>query len=129
MGGPSATDAGKRPASAASARLVQALLWTAACKRSHQETTMHPTSNVSKPTLKKTDIEKEIERAMNDLERAADEVRVKLHLAGLDMKDAWSTKLEPRLFETRVHAKEASAASKAMIESTLKALRDFAAIL
>jgi hypothetical protein len=36
-------------------------------------------------------------------------------------------KLEPRLFEARVHAKEATAASKAAIESTLKAVRDFAA--
>jgi hypothetical protein len=89
---------------------------------------MHPTNNESKASPKKTsEIQKEIDRAMNDLERLADEVGLKIHLAELDIKDAWSMKLEPRLFEARVHAKEATAASKAAIESTLKAVRDFAA--
>ena len=92
---------------------------------------MHPTNTESKATTtkKKSEIEQEIDRAMNDLEQVADEVRVKLHLARLDMKDAWSLKLEPRLFEARVHAKEATAASKNAIESTLKAIREFAAVL
>jgi hypothetical protein len=92
--------------------------------------TMQPTNTESKSSQKtKSQIEKEINHAMYDLEQLADEIRLKIHLAELDIKDAWSTKLEPRLFEARVHAKEASAASSAAIESTLKAIRAFAASL
>ena len=88
---------------------------------------MHPTNVTSHTTEKKKgDIEQEIDRAMSDLEQIADELRVKVHLAELDIKEAWSTKLEPRLFEARIHAKQASAASKAAIEATLKAFREFA---
>ncbi|MCX4245268.1 hypothetical protein [Paraliomyxa miuraensis] len=35
---------------------------------------------------------------VGDLRRVADEIRVKIHLAGMDAKDAWA-KLEPRLHE------------------------------
>lgn len=72
------------------------------------------------------ELRKDVDRAMNDLEQLADEVRVRIHLAELDARDAWEKKLEPRLFEARVHAKEATAASKAAIEATVKAFRDFA---
>lgn len=75
---------------------------------------------------KKSPFRQDIDHAMNDLEQLADELRVKIHLAELDAKEMWSTKLEPRLFEARTHAKDASAASKAAIESTLEAFRDFA---
>ncbi|MBX3232487.1 MAG: hypothetical protein KIT84_16050 [Labilithrix sp.] len=72
-----------------------------------------------------TEFRKEVDKALDDLEQLADEVRVKLHLAELDARDAWSLKLEPRLFEARMHAREATAASKAAIEATAKAFRDF----
>lgn len=77
-------------------------------------------------TTKTQDLKKDIEKAMSDLEQIAEEVRVKIHLAGMDAKDAWATKLEPRLFEARMHAKEASVASEKAIASTVKAFRDFA---
>jgi hypothetical protein len=35
-----------------------------------------------------------------DLERIADEIRVRIHLATMDAKDAW-TQLEPRVHELR----------------------------
>jgi hypothetical protein len=74
----------------------------------------------------KQDIRKGIDEALDALEQTADEVRVKLHLAGMEATDAWEKQLEPRLFEARRHAREATAASKAAIEETLKAFRDFA---
>lgn len=74
-------------------------------------------------------LKQDIDRAMNDLEQVAGEVGLKVHLVGLEVKQLWSTKLEPSLFEARVHAKEATASSKAAIESTLKAFREFAQIL
>lgn len=73
-----------------------------------------------------SELRKDVDHAMNDLEQLADEVRVKIHLAELDAKQMWEKTLEPRLFTARVHAKEATAASKAAIEVTIKAFRDFA---
>ncbi len=43
-------------------------------------------------------LKRELEETRNDLRRAADEIRVKLHLAGMDAKDAWDD-LQPRLAE------------------------------
>lgn len=76
-----------------------------------------------------SELRKDIDDAMNDLERLTDEVRVKIHLAELDARDAWEKKLEPRLFEARNHAKDATAASKSAIEATVKAFREFAQVI
>jgi DNA anti-recombination protein RmuC len=51
-------------------------------------------------------LKQELEETRADLRRSADEIRVKLHLAGMDAKDAWND-LQPRLaeFERRFDAK------------------------
>ncbi len=51
-------------------------------------------------------LKQDIEDTRDDLKRMADEIRVKLHLAGLDAKDAWE-EIQPRLkdFEKRFDAK------------------------
>lgn len=77
----------------------------------------------------KTDIRKDIVAALDDLEQLADEVRVKLHLAEMEARDAWDKNIEPRLGQARRHAKEASAASKAAIDETMNAIREFARAL
>ena len=48
----------------------------------------------------------ELQATRDDLQRTADEIKVKLHLAGMDAKDAWND-LEPKLaeFERRFDAK------------------------
>lgn len=71
-----------------------------------------------------TKIDRKIDRALLDLEALADEIRLKLHLAGMGANDLWTTQLEPRLRDARAHAREARAASKAAALSTLEALRD-----
>ncbi len=80
-------------------------------------------------TAKKTPIEESLEHALAELESVADEIRVKLHLAGMEATSTWSEKLEPRLFEARVHAREAKDASKAAIDQAVKAFKEFAAAL
>jgi len=80
-------------------------------------------------TAKKTPLETSIEHTIADLETVADQIRVKLHLAGMDANAAWNDKLEPRLFEAREHAREAKDASKAAIEEAVKAFKEFAASL
>ncbi len=51
-------------------------------------------------------LKQELEDTRNDLKRAADEIKLKLHLAGMDAKDAWE-EVQPRLadFEQRFDAK------------------------
>jgi predicted metal-dependent phosphoesterase TrpH len=51
-------------------------------------------------------LKQELEDTRNDLRRTADEIKVKLHLAGMDAKDAWD-EVQPRLaeFERRFDAK------------------------
>ena len=47
----------------------------------------------------------DLEETKADLQRMADEIRVKLHLAGMDAKDAWE-EIQPRItdFEQRFDA-------------------------
>ena len=47
----------------------------------------------------------ELEATRDDLKRTADEIKLKLHLAGMDAKDAWED-LQPRIadFERRFDA-------------------------
>ena len=51
-------------------------------------------------------LKQDVEDTREDLRRAADEIRVKLHLAGMDAKDAWD-EIQPRLedFERRFDSK------------------------
>lgn len=78
---------------------------------------------------KKDSLETSIDQALADLETVSDEIRVKLHLAGMDANTTWNETLEPRLFEARIHAREAKEASKAVVENVVKAFREFAASL
>lgn len=56
---------------------------------------------MSAEEAKKT-LKQDLEATRDDLRRAADEIRLKLHLAGMDAKDAWN-EIQPRLedFENR----------------------------
>jgi hypothetical protein len=45
------------------------------------------------------DIKSELEKSVKTLRELRDEVRVKLHLAGMDVKDEWN-RLEPQLEST-----------------------------
>jgi DNA anti-recombination protein RmuC len=51
-------------------------------------------------------LKQDLEDTRNDLRQAADEIRVKLHLAGMDAKDAWD-EIQPRIedFERRFDEK------------------------
>lgn len=64
--------------------------------------------------------------ALLELERLADEIRLGLHLASMDAKDTWQTKLEPRLFEARAHAHEAKEAGDRALHEVVRAFQAFA---
>ncbi len=77
----------------------------------------------------KQDLRKAIDEAIDNLEQVAGEVRLKIHLAEMETRDAWEKTLEPRLLAARGHAKEATAASKAAIDETVQAIREFSRVL
>ncbi len=75
-----------------------------------------------------TQTEKHVNEVLNELERITDEIRVKIHLGGMDAKDAWK-KLEPKLEDAKAHANTATDASKKALNEIAKAFRDFGASL
>jgi hypothetical protein len=73
-----------------------------------------------------TDLKDDLKKGLDHLRTLRDEVRVKLHLAGMDAKAEWN-KLEPHLFEVEQAAKEVSESShRAVTEAVakLKKLRE-----
>lgn len=60
----------------------------------------------------------ELKTAYGELRTLAEEIRVQLHLAGMDAKDAWNRDLEPRLYslEQRVESEVSSATQQAVHE-------------
>jgi predicted nucleic acid-binding Zn-ribbon protein len=69
------------------------------------------------------DLRKNLENGLSELETLADEIRVRLHLGGMDAKDAWR-KLEPKLEDARQHVKEATAASEKVLEDIVQAFKN-----
>jgi hypothetical protein len=58
-------------------------------------------------------VKQEFKGALSELHSLADEVRLQVHLGGMEAKDAWK-QLEPKIleFERRVEAASAAAASE-----------------
>ena len=77
-------------------------------------------------------LKQDLEDTRNDLQRAADEIKLKLHLAGMDAKDAWE-EVQPRLadFEQRFDAKaeEVGDELKALGSDIMKRLQNIKAKL
>jgi ABC-type ATPase involved in cell division len=75
------------------------------------------------------DIEKGLDEMMAELESLGTEIELKLKLASMDARDTWQKKLEPKLFEARMHAKEAKDEAKKAVMDTLRAFKEFSAVL
>jgi len=72
------------------------------------------------------DLRAEMKKGVDLLKTLRDEVKVKLHLAGMDVKDQWA-KLEPELSKVERAADQATESSKKLMDEALnrlKALRD-----
>ena len=72
------------------------------------------------------ELKSEIQKTMSLLHTLSDEARVKLHLAKMDAKEAWS-KLEPKLEEAEKIAEDASEATLTTITNTAKRLEKLVA--
>jgi len=68
-----------------------------------------------------TELKAEVKKNLASLQALRDEVRVKIHLAGMNLKDQWR-KLEPRLDEVEKAAHDISEASRAALKEAVKRL-------
>jgi len=70
------------------------------------------------------EIRQHLQQSWKLLETLRDEVRVDLHLAGMETREAWK-KLEHRFFDAEKRLTEVTQTSRQMLEDTLQAVRDF----
>ncbi len=68
-----------------------------------------------------TELKKEIEKSLGLMRTLRDEVRVKLHLAGMEAKDEWS-RMEPQLAEVERAARDFTEATKTAVNEAVKRL-------
>jgi hypothetical protein len=76
----------------------------------------------------KSELKRELEKGVQKLQTLRDEVRVRLHLAGMDLKDQWN-KLEPHLEEVEKKAGEATDEARTMLHDAMKRLEKLRAQL
>ena len=68
------------------------------------------------------DLKSEMKKGVDLLKTLRDEVKVKLHLAGMDVKDQWA-RLEPELSKVERAAEQATESSKKLMDDALKRLK------
>ena len=76
----------------------------------------------------KTELKKELEKNLNLLHTLRDEVRVRLHLAGMDLKEQWN-KLEPHLEDVEKKAEDLTDDARTAVGDALKKLQKLRASL
>jgi hypothetical protein len=72
------------------------------------------------------DLKAELQKGAELLKTLRDEIKVKLHLGGMEAKDQWE-KLEPELWKVERAAQQATESSKRLVDEAiqkLKSLRD-----
>jgi hypothetical protein len=68
------------------------------------------------------DLKDELKKGADLLRTLRDEIKVKVHLAGMDAKDQWA-KLEPELFKVERAAEQTTESSKKLLDDALKRLK------
>ena len=74
------------------------------------------------------ELKSELKKSLSRLQALRDEVRVRLHLANMELKDQWN-KLEPHLADVEKKAADATEASRTLLHEALKSLEKFRASL
>ena len=75
-----------------------------------------------------TELKNDLQQSLATLQTLRDEIRVRLHLAGMDAKDAWD-KLEPKIVEAERLAEDVSEASRHAMSDIVKKVQAFRASL
>jgi hypothetical protein len=93
-----------------------------------QPTAEQPTPPLSNIQAKADHLKEELKRGLNLLRMLRDEIRVRLHLGGLDAKGEWN-RLEPHLIDVERAAHTATEASRRMIADAIERLKRLRASL
>lgn len=64
-------------------------------------------------------LQTQIHQRLAKLQTLRDEIRVRIHLAGMDVKDAWD-RIEPQIAGAEMMAAEASPAARSLLERVLQ---------
>jgi ElaB/YqjD/DUF883 family membrane-anchored ribosome-binding protein len=72
---------------------------------------------------RKQDHDETLSAVMSDLTRLRDDLHLKIHLAGMDARDAWE-RLQPRLHEIERKVEERAAAAAQSLHAAASTLRD-----
>jgi hypothetical protein len=75
-----------------------------------------------------TQLTKAKDETLAAIDQMADEIRLKVHLGGMDVKSEWQ-RLEPRLLEAREHGKHATQEARDALNDIRRALEALAARL
>ena len=70
------------------------------------------------------DLQQQFHRALGELKTLRDEIKVRLHLAGMEAKTRWNNDLEPRLNELEGQIKDAGEKVTDAARSSLTELAD-----
>jgi hypothetical protein len=70
-----------------------------------------------------TDLKTELKKSLELLRTLRDEVRVQLHLGGMDARRRWD-EIEPRLASVEQAAKDATESSRAAVGEVIAALKE-----
>jgi hypothetical protein len=79
-------------------------------------------------TSTNTDLKTELKKSLELLRALRDEVRLQLHLGGMEARHRWD-ELEPRLASVEQAAQEATEASRAAVREAIAALKELSASL
>jgi hypothetical protein len=77
-------------------------------------------------TTTKHDLANDIRTSRDAIQSLRDEIRLKLHLAGMDAKDAWAA-LQPKLAEVEHAAEDVSDTTRHALRDVLARLRELRA--
>ncbi|WP_437524120.1 hypothetical protein WME79_35400 [Sorangium sp. So ce726] len=71
-----------------------------------------------------SELKSDLNKSLESLQTLRDEIRVRLHLAGMDAKDAWN-KLEPKLLDAEKLADDVSEASRHALHEIVEKVKEF----
>ncbi|WP_437314662.1 hypothetical protein [Sorangium sp. So ce385] len=71
-----------------------------------------------------SELKSDLTKSLESLQTLRDEIRVRLHLAGMEAKDAWS-KLEPTLLDAEKLAEDVSETSRNALRDILDKVKEF----
>src|SRR6266542_4334946 len=97
------------------------------CRGTARRRTEHPQGDLTMDA-KPNELKNELKKGLDLLRTLRDEVRVRLHLTGMELKEQWN-KLEPYVADVEKAAGNVSEASRAKVAEAVKKLQEFRASL